>query len=110
MIDDLRERVAIQAATVTQDAYGEPGETWATSATVWASVKMLRGDEPYIATAQAEVPQTWYRVRMRFLSTLTVANRLLWRSKYLDIQGVGDPDGQRRWTEAVCREVVGQAS
>jgi SPP1 family predicted phage head-tail adaptor len=110
VIDKLRERVAIQAATVAQDSYGQPIQTWATSTTVWAAVEMMRNAEPYVANAQAEVAQNWYRVRMRFSSTVTVENRLVWRTHILDILGVGDPDGRRAWTEAVCREVVGDTA
>lgn len=39
----LTERVTLQASALGRDAIGGPTETWADSATVWASVKPLNG-------------------------------------------------------------------
>ena len=43
-IGERRHRVVFQTATIAQDAFGEPDQTWATLATRWAMV---------IASAQA---------------------------------------------------------
>ena len=39
----LDRRVQIQQQTATQDAFGQPQQTWTTMATVWASIDIQRG-------------------------------------------------------------------
>lgn len=57
--------VALQSATITRGSAGSEVETWATYATVWGSVKSLRGDNYYAAQQQInEVTMElyiWYR-------------------------------------------------
>ena len=45
----LRHRVTLQEAASAADQYGQPVETWAAVATLWASVEPLRGREFYQA-------------------------------------------------------------
>jgi len=58
-------RVELQSPTITRSATGQPVKTWATYATVFASVHMLRGQAYYAAqqTANEVVMEVyiWYR-------------------------------------------------
>lgn len=48
----LRERVTIQAETVTRDVSGEELRTWVDEATVWASVTPGASSERFLASAR----------------------------------------------------------
>lgn len=65
----LRERVTIQAATVSQDAYGEPIETWSnigTNPTVWANVGSRASGERFISGAEQVQASVSHTVRIRY--------------------------------------------
>lgn len=53
----LDRRVTIERATVTQDSAGQQIRTWGVLATVWASVRPLRGAEAMMAM-QVHATQT----------------------------------------------------
>lgn len=100
----LRHRIALQTATPTQNAVGEPVDAWATTATVWGSVEPLRGRE-YIdqATAQAAVTT---RIRIRYRSGVTPQMRATWDGHTYDIQAVVEVKTQRKELELMCNEVL----
>ena len=85
-IGDLRERVEIQAATVTRGDFNEEILTWATSATVWAKVVERGGREPMAADRPVMVVS--YEVTIRSGQTVTHKYRLLWRGKTLAMDTV----------------------
>ena len=66
----LRDRVTIKTRSVARDAYGAEVVTWATLATVWASVETLSGRE-YLATISGGIPQ----VRSERLSRVVIRYR-----------------------------------
>jgi SPP1 family predicted phage head-tail adaptor len=82
----LRERVQVQRATATRDAYNAEVLTWATVATVWAQVLERGGREPVLA--DRPVMLISYEVTVRDGLEITHADRLLWRSKTLSIETV----------------------
>lgn len=100
----LRERVAIQAATVTQNTYGEEIESWATSATVWAQVLPGSVSERFQAAAGQRASEITHTVRMRFRSDITPKKRLLWETRTLEILGQMDPTGKRDTLVVMCKE------
>ena len=88
-IGSLRERVQVQAATVTRDAYNAELLTWATAATVWAKVGERGGREPLIADRPVMVVS--YEVTLRYPVvglTVTHKHRLVWRGKTLSVDTV----------------------
>lgn len=105
MIEDLRERVAIQQATLNQDAFGQPIETWTTFATVWASVLPASGDERFSGRPDMEVAQLTHTVKIRFRTDLNEKMRLVWRGRNLDIERIEDPTGRRAVLELKCWEL-----
>ena len=70
----LKQRVTIeQPVAGTRSGLGTP-TTWASVATVWASVEPLQGRE-YLAAQQAQSEVTT-RVRLRYLAGITAAMRI----------------------------------
>jgi len=104
----LRERVTIQAATVSQDSYGEPIETWGnigTNPTVWASVGSRASGERFISGGEQVMANVSHTVRIRYRTDVTVKMRLQWRtSRYLYVENVVDPDGRKADLVLMCRE------
>ena len=67
---ELNERITIQRATVTQNAFNENVESWNTLATVWAGRRDASGSERYRAQeVGAEIT-----VRFTIRRTSTVSN------------------------------------
>ena len=101
-IGQLTEQVVIQSSTASLNSYGEPILTWATVATVWASVRPDRyasALEKLAAGVGAEVQRTQYTLTIYHRTDVTTLNRLSWGSEYLDIEQVYDPDGRKQWLE-----------
>lgn len=101
----LRERVTIQAESVTRDASGEELLTWAEVATVWASVTPGASNERFLASAGQRVAEVTHTVRLRFKTGLTPKMRLIWEStRILEIISVIDPDMRNRTIVLLCSE------
>ena len=84
--NDLRERVTIQQATATRDEYNAEILTWSTMATVWARVLERGGREPVLA--DRPVMLIAYEVTIRDGVTVTHGQRVVWRSKTLNVETV----------------------
>ncbi len=83
----LDRRVTIQTLVETQDTLGEPIQTWADLATVWASVEPLRGGELFQAQQVSAEAQT--RFRMRYRDDVVATSRLVYDSQNYDIKWIG---------------------
>ena len=79
----LDRRITIQAKTVSQSSSGEPQETWADVATVWAQARPNRGAERF-ATIQ-NVGSAVMTFHIRYRDDLTVLNRISYDGKIWDI-------------------------
>ena len=91
----LRERVIIEQPVRTPDGAGGADVTWEVLASVWAEVVTLAGTEAMLG-ARDEARQA-HRITIRFRDDVTAQMRLSWRGQALNIRGVRDPDGKRRW-------------
>jgi SPP1 family predicted phage head-tail adaptor len=90
----LRHRISIEAPTLTQNGYGEPVETWAEYAAVWAAREDLAGREAFLAQqVRAEITT---RFRLRFLPGVTAHMRVRSDGVLYSIASSADPDGSRR--------------
>ena len=98
----MRERVAVQAPQELRSPTGEATLSWATEATVWASVDGLSSRD-VLQAQQANVIAS-HKVVMRFRSTVTPQYRLLWRGKTLEIVSVSPRDDRTR-LELLVNEV-----
>ncbi len=103
-VGDLRERVTIQANTVTYNAYNEPVETWSTLATVWAAFPDQNGKEMH--AAQKLYSSVTAVVVIRYRSDVTVLHRILHGLRAYEIQAVIDEKLQHHWLQLNLREVV----
>lgn len=114
MVDlgDMRERVKIQRETRTDDTGGGASIAWVDIASVWASVAPISSSENLRAMAIAL--NISHKVTMRWreeLGTLDGSRyRLEWRGQPMHINGVFNPDKQRRFLEISCTIGGTQAS
>lgn len=99
----LNKRVTVQRnAGTTQDAAGQPVESWTTVATRWATVEQLGGGEPF--QGEQHHGRGEWRVTMRYLSGVRPKMRVLYGSRVLDIHTVRDVDERRTTTEILATE------
>lgn len=86
MISDLCERITLQTAVTTRDAFGAELLTWTDVATVWAKVVERGGREPLLADRPLMVVS--YEVTIRAGVTVSHHDRVGWRGKVLVIDVV----------------------
>ena len=104
-VGERRMRVVFQTATVTQDAFGEPDQTWTTLATQWSLVQEMRGAERYSAHQIKEELTT--RIVTRNNSTiaaLSAGDRATWSGHTYDIKAVIPRDHRRSELEILAVE------
>jgi SPP1 family predicted phage head-tail adaptor len=98
----MRERVTIQSPTEVRTSVGETTLTWATLATVWASVDGL-STRDILQAQQANLVAT-HRIRIRYRADVTHTQRILWRGRTMEIASVVERDN-RTALEILAREV-----
>ncbi len=84
----LDRRIVIQVRTKSKDATGSRVETWADHATVWAEYVKHRGAPSVLADADRNQDIQQFRIRYRSITPQN--HRILYRSKFYDIQGVSE--------------------
>jgi len=85
----LSHRVRIERATISQNEYGEPDQTWAELATVWAAVEPLKGSEQFAAMQVQSGADVRMVTRWSSLTgTATTADRIIFGSVVYDIKSV----------------------
>jgi len=101
----LKQRIALQRATTTANAFNEPVETWATFATVFASRRDASASETYrAAEIGARISARFTIRRSSDVADVTPRDRLTLGGRSFDITAVRTtPDN--RWIEidAVAR-------
>ena len=101
----LRHRVTIQRGTPGRDGFGTEVLAWSTVATVWAEVRSNSGHEQVQPNEQIFSNLT-HQVTLRYRTGLSAKMRLLWNSRFLEIQSVREPDNRLRMMQLDCMEVV----
>lgn len=98
----LRERVVLEAVSGAADGQGgwEPG--WTAVAEVFALVEPGRVSNRVVGDGRGEVGA--FRVTVRFREGLEAGMRFGWGGRKLDITGVQDPDGTRRFLRCAAQE------
>ena len=103
----LNKRITIQQRTTTQDAIGQPVETWTTVATVWADVRGTNGlsfiKEAIKADADVSIARVSFRVRYR--TDITAGMRVVFNSENHDIEAVMPDMAGRQHIDIVCQKV-----
>lgn len=90
----LRRQITIEVGTATQDATGQEILSWATFATVRASVEPLNGKESF--TAEQEQAKATTRFRVRYIEGVTPKMRVNYDGRLFNIVSVLDPHDRRR--------------
>lgn len=98
----LRHKVTIQTASEAIDSFGQAIKTWSTYAQPFASVEPLNGKEFF--TANADNSEVTVRIRLRYLAGLTTKMRVLWDSRYYNIQSIIDPAERTAEMVLMCSE------
>ena len=101
---ELRQRVTIQVNTPTQDAFGQPQDSWATLTSRWAKIEPNTG-APYI---QADTVRnlTSHRITMRHFAGLTPRHRILFGSRTFNVTGLISSEERNIDTVIACQEVI----
>lgn len=104
-IGKLNREVTIKSLAVGQDAIGQPTQTWATLATVWANIRFGTGAEAIKADVGASIAKASIRIRNR--ADVTAAMRVYEGATVYEIKAVLlDPQDRDR-LDLVCEVVSG---
>jgi SPP1 family predicted phage head-tail adaptor len=101
----LSHRITLKECVAGQDTIGQPINTWADVATVWASILHQKGIEAIKAGADTSIVQASIRIRYRV--GITAAMRVHYGSTVYQIKAVL-PHGKEH-IDLVC-EVINVAS
>ena len=103
MLTRMRQRLEIQTLTTSAAGGGCFTETWTTTATRWANVKIKSAVEEF--TYGKDQQANTYRIIMR-KESFTNKNRFLFNGLVLSIESVSDPTSAGRMMEVVARGEV----
>ena len=99
----LRSRVTLQALAAGADTIGQPVQTWADAAVVWANVRYLNGLETI--KGGAEVGTVKASVRIRYRAGITTAMRVINAGVALQITAVLPDAAKREFIDLVCEAI-----
>lgn len=86
---ELKERITIESATDSQDAFGEPVSTWGTHATVWAKVEFrdtFSAGEEILADKKTNVVPVHFTVRLS--DSIDAKMRIVYRATTYEILNI----------------------
>jgi SPP1 family predicted phage head-tail adaptor len=90
----LNHRIRLLAESRTQDTFGEPIRTYATTATVWAEKRALTGKERFVADRLTDEVDMTFRVR--YATTVAATMRIVDEDTITyDVVAAFDPTGNR---------------
>lgn len=103
----LNRKVSIRQRGTTQDAIGQPVETWTeiTGGSLWANIRHPRGAESLRADKDVSIVQASIRVRRR--TNVTAAMRVYHGSTVYEIKAVLPDEVSREHMDLVCEVVHG---
>lgn len=108
MIGKFRHRVILQTATIARSARGAEEMTWTDTATVYADIRTVGGQEQVLAS-QLEVATLLHTITIRYRTGIVPKMRLKWGARVFSIEAVIEQDNRMRTLNLSCREVVGDA-
>ncbi len=100
----LRHRVELHSATTTRDGYGQPKETFAKYADVWASIEPVTMSEK-IKSEQLKGERT-HKITIRYNANVDRTDRIIFGSRTFEIVEILNPQERNRIMEFECKEVV----
>lgn len=99
----LNSRATIQQQSATQDALGQPVQTWTDVATVWANIKHASGIESIKADALTSTVRA--SIQIRYKTGLTSGMRVVAGAVTYNVVAVLPDMEKREYTNLVC-EVI----
>ena len=103
-IGSRRHRLAIQANTPTRDAVGGQTDAYATYATVWGSLRPMRGLE--LVNAQQNYEEVTMKAVIRYRSDIVPSDRIVFETRTLEIVGIIDYDEIHQYQELLLKEII----
>ena len=100
----LRSRISIEQQQLVSDTGGGYTKTWNSFAQVWAHLAPSRGDERLQGLQLTG--EVTHRVTIRYLSGVSVAMRVVYGSRYLNIRAVLNHDERNEYLLLLCEEGV----
>lgn len=101
----LRKRLAFQTRSTTQDATGEPLDSWVTSFTVWGSVEDLNAKEALRDTAYTASITS--KLTVRYRTGIVSGMRVTTGSRTFEVAAPPiDKTGRGVELELLCKEVT----
>jgi len=104
MIGKLRERLTIQAPSLTDDGVGGKNRQWRTIGKVWANLREVSGQETEFAQGQQAIRKM--RVTIRWRGDMNSHMRFVYGTRLLYIVAMLDERGTRRFLTCLCEEHV----
>lgn len=101
---ELRHYIAVQEATVTQDAAGGMVKAWGDMAKVWAAIEPLKGRE-YIEASKI-ASEVAVRIRIRYRDDIEPNMRVSHNSTTYEIVAVIDVLGRANEMHLMCKVVT----
>lgn len=100
----LNRRITIQSRATTQDAAGQPVETWSDVATVWADIRNPSGLSVAGETIKAGVEASTVRlsVRIRYREDIDPGMRVVIGATNYDIVATIPDHAGRRHLDIIC--------
>lgn len=104
-IGERRHRVVFQTSTVSQNALGEPTQSWSNLCISWALVQPMKGTERFRANQiQSEVTTRIVTRNRSELSALSPGDRASWNGHTYDIKSVIARDHRMAELEILAEE------
>lgn len=100
---NLNRLITIQSKTVTKDTFGQDIETWGDNFQIWASVTTTGGGEFYAAQKLNSEISILFKVR--YTSSITVLDRIIYDNKTYGILYLNNIDGMRKELQIACKGV-----
>lgn len=101
----LNSRITIRQQSMTQDAIGQPVQTWTTLATVWANIRHMNGVESIKANADTSIVKASVRIRRR--TDVTSAMLVEHGATTYEIKAVLPDEENRERLDLLCEVVNG---
>lgn len=101
----LNRRVTVKELSDAQDAAGQPVQTWADVATVWAHIRHLSGVESIKADADTSVVKA--SIRIRRMTGIDAGMRVYHGSTVYEIKAVLPDEENRERLDMACEVVNG---
>jgi len=100
----LRKQIVIETPAESQGGAGEVTNSWATFATVRAELITQTAREALKSDQILGIQYTTFRIR--YLTGITTKMRVLYNSRYFDIESAPNMFGRDREINLYCKEIL----